>query len=61
MHEIKDELDAVYKMISAIPVMGDNVDTIAAARSKLRKIYAELTKLEIESTIKKPEEPTEEV
>ena len=61
MSEILENIDSVYKMISTVPVAGDNVDTIAAARSKLRKIYAGLTKIEIEMTTKKPEEPAEEV
>lgn len=61
MHELMEEIDTVYKMISTVPVTGDNIDTMAAARSKLRKIYAGLTKIEVDATIVKKEEPTEEV
>lgn len=62
MDEIKAELDLVYKMISTIPVVGDHVDTVAAARSKLRKIYADITKLELDETPKNHvESPTEEM
>lgn len=61
MHEIKEEIDNVYKMISSVPVTGDHIDTLAAARSKLRKIYAGLTKIEVEAATGKKEEPTEEV
>lgn len=61
MHESKEELDTIYKMISTIPVSGDNVDTMAAVRSKLRKIYADLTKIEFDMAMPKAEEPAEEV
>lgn len=60
MHELMEELDTVYKMISTVPVTGDHIDTLAAARSKLRKIYAGLTKIEIEMATNKQEEPAEE-
>ena len=61
MHELMEEIDTVYKMISTVPVTGDNIDTMAAARSKLRKIYAGLTKIELEMATNKQEEPAEEV
>lgn len=61
MHEIMEEIDTVYKMISTVPVTGDHIDTMAAARSKLRKIYAGLTKIELEMATNKQEEPAEEV
>lgn len=60
MHELMEEIDTVYKMISTVPVTGDHIDTMAAARSKLRKIYAGLTKIELEMATNKQEEPTEE-
>lgn len=58
MDEIKMELESVFKMISGLTVSGDNVDIVAAARSKLRKVYAMIG--ELPTTEEKPEE-TEEV
>ena len=46
MENIIREVDAVFKLISAVPVSGESVDFIAAARAKLRNIHAELTKTE---------------
>lgn len=42
MNELLKELDSTYQLISCIPVYGDSVDAMAAARSKLRRIRAEL-------------------
>ena len=42
MEEILKELDSVFQLISGIPVTYDSVDTMAVARSKLRRVYAEL-------------------
>lgn len=61
MHELMEELDNVYKMISTVPVTGDHIDTMAAARSKLRKIYAGLTKIELDASPSMVEAPAEEV
>lgn len=42
MDEIMRELDTVYRMVSSLTVNGDNVDIVAAVRSKLRKIGSSL-------------------
>lgn len=42
MDEIVRELDTVYRMVSSLTVNGDNVDIVAAVRSKLRKIGSAL-------------------
>ena len=46
MNELVQELEFAYKMISNIPVSGDAVDMVAAARAKLRKVCAELKEKE---------------
>lgn len=45
MNNIISEIDTIFKIISSIPVSGDSVDAIAAARVKLRKVYSELKEL----------------
>lgn len=50
MDEILKELEAVYQTISSIPVTHDSVDAMAVARSKLRKIYAQMKEVNAEST-----------
>lgn len=45
MDEILKDLDTVYKAISSISVAGDAVDTMAVARARLRKVYAELKRI----------------
>lgn len=40
--KIAQELENVFHLISSIAVRGDAVDTMAAARNKLRKAYAEI-------------------
>lgn len=52
MDEILKELESVYQTISSIPVTHDSVDAMAVARSKLRKVYAQLKEVNIESTRK---------
>lgn len=44
MSKVLEELDAVFRLISTIPVSGESVDAMAAARAKLRRVYAELDK-----------------
>lgn len=39
MEELKKELDIVFKLISAVPVTGEGVDVMAAARDHLRTAY----------------------
>lgn len=50
MDEILKELESVYQTISSIPVTHDSVDAMAVARSKLRKVYAQLKEVNVEST-----------
>lgn len=42
MDNILKDLDAVFRLISSIPVTGEAVDVMATARNTLRKVYAEL-------------------
>ena len=51
MIDILKEVDSVFQLISTIPVSGDSVDAMAAARSKLRKIYAEIKNTESKTNI----------
>lgn len=44
MSEILTRLDRVLRLISIIPVSGDEVDVMAAARQELRTACAELKK-----------------
>ena len=43
---VKNLLDEAFKLISVIPVSGENVEIMATARAKLRAAYAELNKQE---------------
>lgn len=45
MNEILKELDSVFKMISTIPVSGDSVEVMAAAKNELRKVYAKVSEI----------------
>ena len=45
MEKLLKELDIAFSLISSVPVSGENVDVMAAARNKLRGVYAELKKL----------------
>lgn len=46
MTELKQTLEDVFAIISAVPVTGDGADMIAAARKKLRDAYKLLEKEE---------------
>jgi hypothetical protein len=46
MDELMKELDVAFRMISSIAVSGDAVDAMAVARSKIRKVCEELSKIE---------------
>lgn len=48
MKELTNQLDEAFKLISCIPVSGENVEIMAAAKAKLRAAYAyaELNKQE---------------
>ncbi len=39
MNELQKELEAAWKLLAAIPVQGDAVDVMAAARGALRRAY----------------------
>lgn len=45
MEEIKRNIDEAYRLISSIPVQGEAVDLMAAARAKLRKAYASIEQM----------------
>ena len=45
MENIIAEIESVFKIISSVPVSGDSVDAIAAARVKLRRVYSDLKEL----------------
>lgn len=49
MEKILQDLDSTFRLISSIPVSGEAVDLMAAARNNLRKIHAEVKKLSEES------------
>lgn len=44
MDDILQDLEVAFKAISSISVSGDAVDAVALARTKLRKVYSELSK-----------------
>ena len=46
MNEVKKQIDEAFKLISCIPVSGENVEIMASAKAKLRAAYAELSKQE---------------
>ena len=52
MDELLKELDYVFRTISSIPVTEDSVDKMAVARAKLRKIYASLQNLPLNTEAK---------
>lgn len=39
MNKLQMELEAVYRLLNAIPVKGDEVDIMAGARNSLRKAF----------------------
>lgn len=45
MNETMKKLDEAFQLLSTISVAGDAVDVMAAARSKLRKVYNDLAEL----------------
>lgn len=46
MKEIKESLNQAYAILSTIPVAGDNVDKMTAARAELRRAFSMLEKLD---------------
>lgn len=60
MDDVLNELEITFKMISTIPVTGDSVDTMSAARVKLRKVYSKLASMSSSTEeANKSEEPVE--
>ena len=49
MEKLLKDLDTVFNLISSIPVSGESVDVMAAARNKLRGLYARIKELEKEA------------
>ena len=45
VNEILNDLNTAFFLLSSVPVSGDAVDAMAAARAKLRGIAAELKRL----------------
>lgn len=39
---VKENLQYVYKLLSQIPVSGDNVERMAAVKSVLREVFEEV-------------------
>jgi hypothetical protein len=54
VQNILKELNSVFQLVSSIPVTGDAVDTMAVTRAKLRKIHADLKKLDEEVPVDGP-------
>ena len=46
MDDVKKLINDALRMLSVIPVSGDNVDVMCAAKTKLRAAYAALSKKE---------------
>ena len=44
MNEVKKHLDTAFQLISTVPVKGDAVEVMAAARANLRAAYQLLDK-----------------
>ena len=47
MKDILKELDQAFRLISFIPVSGDNVEIMADAKARMRKIAAQLKSVEV--------------
>jgi hypothetical protein len=46
MKEILKQLNDAYVLLARIPVTGDSVDVLAAARAALREVWGKLQKME---------------
>ena len=55
MDEIMKDLEIAYKSTASIPVTGNPVDELAVVRSRLRKAYAELEKLNADKKVAQDE------
>lgn len=49
MDDLQEKLNEVYTLLSGIPVSGDSVELMAAAKEHLRRIYSLLKKKEEEN------------
>lgn len=45
MNEILKDLESAFDMISKIPVSGNSVEIMAAAKNTLRRVYAEVREI----------------
>lgn len=52
MKELLRELESAFRLISSVSVSGDAVDVMYTAKTKLRKVYAELEKMDTQTEIK---------
>lgn len=46
MEEILRELNEAFVILGTMSLCGDNVDTMAVAKAKLRNVFAQLRKLD---------------
>jgi hypothetical protein len=60
MKEILKELNDAYMLLARIPVTGDSVDVLAAARTALREVWGKLQKMEAGDGPMRASGPTEE-
>lgn len=44
MEQIREDMKVAFDMISTIPVSGDSVELMAAAKERLRRAYKEMEK-----------------
>ena len=49
MNEVKKQLEEAFQILSTIPVAGDHVEGMAAAKAKLRTAYLLVEKAEYEN------------
>ena len=50
MTDILKELDQAFRLLSFIPVSGDNVEIMAEAKTRLRKINAQLQNMKVKDS-----------
>lgn len=58
MSEYMNKINEAYKIISAMTVSGNNVDSVAAVRAILREVYSSMEKQEV--TVQETEVVTHE-
>lgn len=46
MKELMEELDYAYRLVSSVPVAGDDIDTISEARARMRNVFNELKRMD---------------